>query len=79
MIRLLIYLFLIYFIVNLFKALLSPKISDEEKRSDVGEEMVEDRSCGTFIPKSTAFVKRVKGERLYFCSKECWENYKETG
>ena len=77
MIRLIIYFAIIYFVINLIKALISPKKSNQSK--DSAEDMVEDPYCGTFIPKSSALEKKSGGEKLYFCSKECWQQYKNRG
>ncbi len=77
MIRLIIYFAIIYFAINLIKALVSPKNSNKSKNS--AEDMVEDPYCGTFIPKSSALEKKSGGEKLYFCSKDCWQKYKNKG
>ena len=79
MIRLIIYFVIIYFAINLVKALITPKKTYENKSSNSGEDMVEDPYCRTFIPKSSALEKRSGGEKLYFCSKECWQQYKDEG
>lgn len=79
MIRLIIYFVIIYFAINLVKALISPKETYESNNNNSGEDMVEDPYCGTFIPKSSALEKRSGGEKLYFCSKECWQRYKDEG
>ena len=34
-------------------------------------EMVRDRVCNTFLPRSRALVERVGGETHYFCSERC--------
>ncbi len=34
-------------------------------------EMVRDRVCNTFLPRSSALVERVGGETHYFCSERC--------
>ena len=77
MIRLIIYFTIIYFAINLIKALISPKKNDQSKNNNAGEDMVEDPYCGIFIPKSSAIEKKSGGEKLYFCSKECWQQYKD--
>ncbi len=76
MIRLIIYFTIIYFAINLMKALISPKKNNNSKNNNSSEDMVEDPCCGTFIPKSSAIKKKSGGEKLYFCSKECWQQYK---
>ncbi len=40
-----------------------------------GEEMVRDPQCGVYLPLSNALKRRIKGEILYFCSRECEEAY----
>ena len=35
------------------------------------EELIQDPYCQTYIPKRTAFRKRVEGRDYYFCSREC--------
>lgn len=79
MIRLIIYFAIIYFAINLIKALISPRNSNQSKHNNSGEDMVEDPYCRTFIPKSSAIEKKSGGEKLYFCSKECWQQYKDKG
>ena len=79
MIRLIIYFSIIYLAIKVVKALIFPKKNDESKNSDSGEDMVEDPCCGTFIPKSSALEKKSGGEKLYFCSKECWQRYRDEG
>ncbi len=77
MIRLIIYFAIIYFAINLIKALISPKKNENNRNNNSGEDMVEDPNCGTFIPKSSALEKKSGGEKLYFCSKECWQQYND--
>ena len=36
-----------------------------------GGEMVRDRVCNTFLPRSSALVERVGPETHYFCSESC--------
>ena len=79
MIRLIIYFSIIYLAIKVVKALISPKNAYENKNSNSGEDMVEDPFCGTFIPKSSALEKKSGGEKLYFCSKECWQRYRDEG
>jgi len=42
----------------------------------LGEELVEDPYCHTYIPISQAHRKEIAGKDHYFCSKECSEKYK---
>lgn len=34
-------------------------------------EMVRDRVCNTFLPRSRALLLRQDGEELFFCSEDC--------
>lgn len=79
MIRLIIYFAIIYFAINLIKVIISPKKNENSRNNNSGEDMVEDPNCGTFIPKSSALEKKTGGEKFYFCSKECWQQYKDKG
>lgn len=40
-----------------------------------GEEMVLDPECRTYLPKSRAVARRIKGSELHFCSKACADSY----
>ncbi len=46
------------------------------KTKERGEELVQCKNCGVYIPKSEAESKlSLKGETLYFCSKQCKKTY----
>jgi len=40
-----------------------------------GEDLVQDPVCGTYIPKSQAYIEEIEGSQRYFCSRECCEKY----
>jgi YHS domain-containing protein len=40
-----------------------------------GEEMVRDPQCGVYLPLSSALKRRIRGENVYFCSRECEVSY----
>jgi YHS domain-containing protein len=46
---------------------------------DEAEELVQDPSCQTYIPKRSALKKNVAGRVLYFCGQECMERYFRKG
>ncbi len=46
---------------------------------DEPEELVQDPSCQTYIPKRSALKKNVAGMVLYFCGQECMERYFRKG
>ena len=41
-----------------------------------GEDMVKDPQCGTYVPRSDALEATIRGERHYFCSKECRDAFR---
>ncbi len=41
------------------------------------EDLVEDPYCHVNVPLSEAFKVDVDGKVLYFCSRTCWEKYRE--
>lgn len=41
----------------------------------VGEDLVEDPVCHTYIPVSSALKKEIDGRTLYFCSQKCLDAY----
>jgi YHS domain-containing protein len=71
---LLIALFLAYRFVRrsvLFKAPPGKKVPAE-----IQDEMVQDPVCKTYVPKRVALEgNRFDGQKEYFCSAECRENY----
>jgi YHS domain-containing protein len=42
----------------------------------VGGELKKDPVCGTYVSAATALQEKVKGEVVYFCSRECKEKYR---
>jgi YHS domain-containing protein len=44
----------------------------------VGGELKKDPVCGTYVSAATALQEKVKGEVLYFCSKDCRDKYRQA-
>ena len=86
MLKLILFLFLLFIFVtvysfkkridNILDALFPPK--QKRNTSNQPEELVKCATCGVYLPKHDA-VKKIKfnGEIIYFCSKECKNNYKK--
>ena len=78
-----IFLFILFFLLyRLVKALFSSSTKRNIEIVPPGkgpgeDEMVQDPSCGMYIVKEDAYPVKIKGESLYFCSKECLEKYKK--
>jgi YHS domain-containing protein len=66
--------YLITSIIGLLKG--KPHRPPPEKRPE-GETMVRDPHCGTFVPRSLAVKKVIKGKTCYFCSEECMKKYEK--
>ena len=65
---------LFYYLV---KSFFTPKNTLTKKNGPIiDDEMVKDPNCGVYIPKKEATEKKIKGEKHFFCSKECYEEYK---
>jgi YHS domain-containing protein len=42
-----------------------------------GEITYKDPVCGVYVAEDDAIVGRLEGEKIYFCSMECLEKYRE--
>ena len=79
MIRLLLFallFFIGYTIYDLFfRALAGRQKTPPKEKTSRGEDMVRDPQCGTYVPRGDAVEKTIKGEKYYFCSRECRDAY----
>lgn len=73
--RLLIWLLVGYCAWLLFKNRGRKEISAETPQK--GEETHRDPVCGVYVAEEDAVVGRVEDKRVYFCSMECLEKYRE--
>ncbi len=71
------FLFLLcYYIVTAISGLLKGSVRQAPpEKSPEGEAMVRDPQCGTFVPRSLALKKVIKGKTYYFCSEECLKSF----
>ncbi len=80
MLRILIIAILIYLLYRLVRGFTwlkgpqGPEVQDG--KGEVIDEMVQDPNCGTYIPRSDAVKRRVRGKDLCFCSDACADEYK---
>ena len=82
MLRYIFLLILFYVLYRLVKALFSSSTQRDMEVVPPGnrpdeDEMVKDPLCGLYVVKRDAYPAKIKGESLYFCSKECLEKYKK--
>ena len=70
--RLLILILLGYILYRVVRRYLGPGLKDQQVRGDGSvDEMVQDPSCKTYIPRRDAIRKVINGEEFFFCSAEC--------
>ena len=74
--RMLIWLVLIYIGFRIIKGFIAQRKQDEPVASQ-GEEAVRDPVCGVYVTKDDAVIGNLEGERIYFCSMECLEKYRD--
>lgn len=73
----LVLIYLLYRIIKYFRMAKAVKMNNCQFKSKpaVGEDLVEDPACHTYIPVSQAYPKEIAGKNFYFCSKECRDGY----
>ena len=74
---LIILIILFYFLIKSFFAPQKPPPRKREGGLGIDDEMVKDPNCETYIPKRESIEKRIKGETYFFCSRECFEEFKK--
>lgn len=80
MIRFALFAILCYIFYRLIKGLTrsAPRQPDNPpapSRPTITDEMVIDPACQVYIPKREAITAQVRGETVYFCSRECMKKY----
>lgn len=79
MIRLLIWLLLIYIGYRVIKTLIAgkkPAAGNHDKATDAAL-TYRDPVCGMYVAEEDAVVGKLDGQRHYFCSMVCLEKYRE--
>ena len=79
MIRLLLWLLLIYIGYRVILSLTSAKKQEPELRSSSSDGVVTHRDpvCGMYVSEEDAVVGTLDSQRHYFCSMNCLEKYRE--
>lgn len=77
--RALVWLILGVALIWALRELLGGGTPDTGNREGEGEEMVRDPQCGVYLPHSSARKRRIRGNTVYFCSRECEEEYGKGG
>ncbi|MBI4382954.1 MAG: hypothetical protein HY579_02835 [Nitrospinae bacterium] len=76
MMRLAIFGLLVLALVLLIRSFFPP--SPGKERIGAATEMVKDPNCETYIPKTEAVVRTLRGATHYFCSEKCAEEFSRT-
>ena len=75
--RLLFFVVIGYVIYKVAQGFLKSRKSEETPLPPKGEETRRDPVCGLYVSEEDAVIGRVEGERIYFCSMECLEKYRD--
>ncbi len=73
--RLILWLLLAYVGFRIVKGFLDSRKKNEPAAT--GTETFQDPVCGVYVAADDAIVGRINEERLYFCSMNCLEKYRE--
>lgn len=65
--------FLLYYLI---KMILRPH-TPERRKGEEASEMVLDHYCGKYILKSDALKRVMNGNDIFFCNKECMEDFEK--
>ena len=83
MIRGVLFLFVIFVIYYALKTVVRSAVKafheDEQRRSRriMGDEMVLDPECRTYVVKDRAVTRRIRGTLIHFCSDACAGRYED--
>lgn len=75
--RLILFILLFLFLYTILHYLIK-NISAKDKKlyqKTEAEELVQDPTCQTYIPKRSAIRKRLSGKDYYFCKQECLKKF----
>jgi uncharacterized protein len=79
MIKILIYILLIYIVYKVFRSIMAP--SGDSTRKGYGETgaaddiMIKDPVCEIYFPKKDGVCLNLDGNEICFCSNECRDKY----
>jgi YHS domain-containing protein len=76
---LLVFLFLRSILKNLFggvRRAAAPPSTPRDPVAVSGGELKKDPVCGTYVSTALAVTRKVNGELVHFCSKECRDKYR---
>ena len=74
--RMLLWLLIGYILFRVVKGFMADRPEVSQQKSDE-EETVQDPVCGTYVPISDAVIGKLDNKRIYFCSMNCLDKYRE--
>ena len=74
--RMIIWLILLYVGFRIIKGFIAQRQSEPETKR-VDDDAVRDPVCGVYVAKEDAVIGTVEGDKVYFCSMECLEKYRD--
>ena len=78
MVKFLVLIFLVFLIYRAVRRYMTlGKKTEQSPGEGSVDEMVQDPSCMTYIPRRSAQRKVVGGKEFFFCSKECAEKFQK--
>ena len=73
--RLILYLIILVVVYWVVKHALSQPKRKITKPQETSEEMVQDPVCQCYISKKQSYAASFRGEKVFFCSEECYKKY----
>ena len=64
-----------YLVTRLFPKRRIPRAPDARGPSTVVQELVQDPYCLTYLPRSQAIRRKIRGSEYCFCSSECLDKF----
>ncbi|HJN03320.1 MAG: hypothetical protein QF907_00715 [Nitrospinota bacterium] len=74
--RIIFFILILFIVLYLIFSLLFQS-NQKPNENSMGTEMVKDPNCDTFIQKSDAIRRYIKGNYYYFCSSKCVKEFKK--
>jgi YHS domain-containing protein len=77
MLRLIFLLLVGYCVYLIIKGAMRKSVQSRRGSAPAGEITHKDPVCGVYVTEHDAVIGRYEGEKIYFCSMECLEKYRD--
>lgn len=78
MIRLLFFILIGYCVYLVLKGGMKKSVDSRKTEAPKGEIAHKDPVCGVYVAEEDAVIGRYEGERIFFCSMECLEKFRDS-